>query len=92
MADETIAASSTATVPQPVEVENLTGEQRTNWLKTGDLPAKAKPEAPPASKPVEATDDKGADEKKAESGTAKPKPRTDERFQELLRERKEARE
>lgn len=98
MNDEPNVASSAATteVAEPVEVEDLNEEQHASWLKTGDLPTKetkTKPEDSSTSKPAEkaADDTTDADGKIAESGTAK-KGKTDERFQELLRERKEAKE
>lgn len=95
--DEPNAASSAATeveeVAEPVEVEELSTEQRDAWLESGDLPEKKSatktPEASSASKPAAATDE-GAG-KDPESGTGK-KNKTEERFQELLRDRKAEKE
>lgn len=84
MADEKEAAASSTAVIEPVEVEDLTSEQRDVWLKTGDRPAKepaAKKEDSATSKPAVE-----ADGKKAESGTA---DKNEKRWNELLRERKE---
>jgi len=86
MADETaVAAPPAVEIAEPVEVEHLNDSQRESWIKTGDLPVKAKPEAPPASKPVDAG--AAAVEKKAESGTAKKKPDQERNWRTLESER-----
>jgi hypothetical protein len=89
MPDEKPAASSAA-VLEPIEVEDLTPPQRDEWLKTGDRPAKEQKE-PAAKKEESAPSEPAADKdgKKAESGTAKNK--TEERFQEILKDRAELR-
>lgn len=95
MADEPIAASSAAVEQSvPIAVEDFSDEQHATWLKTGELPAKPKSGESATPKPADAAGEKkdaSADGKTPESGTG-TKNKTEERFNELLKDRKEAKE
>jgi hypothetical protein len=73
-----------ATPIEHIEVEDFTPEQRTTWLKTGDMPAKEPPKKDESASSKPAGETIG---KKAESGTVEEKP-ADKRIKQLLAERK----
>lgn len=81
------AASSAATqVAEPVEIENLTDEQHSTWLKTGDLPAKPVEGESATPKPAVEAPKPDADGKTPESGTGKNPGGDKERNWKELRE------
>lgn len=81
MPEPTVITAPSADV-KPVEVFDLTPEQRETWLKTGDRPAKPVKEESAPSEPV----------KKAESGTAKQDKTAEEKAAEKDRNWKQLRE
>jgi len=74
------AAESAPVEQEPVPFEEFTSGQRTEWLKTGEVPTRTKgAESSPADAEVKETD------------PAPVKPKTEHRIKELLRERHELR-
>src|SRR5215469_14271636 len=79
--DVAVAESSTASL------SSMTEQQRSTWLKTGDLPEAPK-ETPKSVEPSEKADSQTAPESKtdAASSPAEPKANAESRIKELLSE------
>jgi hypothetical protein len=74
-----------ANQPEPLKIEEFTKEQREQWLKDGEIPTKAKSAETPTA--TDAT--KGKADTETESAPVNPK--TEKRFQEILKDRNAAR-